>query len=245
MGMIVMRSMQNIASTGRTILATIHQPNVDIFSKFQSLLLLQRGGHTVFFGELGEDQGKLINYFQSIDGVEAIPDGYNAATWMLDVIAHPDIDFPVRYRNSELKDQTDAELEDDIERLSGNVFTPGGRAAAEKNKETTYVLGYGSQVKLLASRMGAHYWRSPDFSFSRLMVISLISVIMGCIFVQQDYKTVADTQSRIAVISFTLMLGGTYNLYTIIPFMTEQRANFYRERSSGMYATWFCHGHLG
>lgn len=33
-----------------------------------------------------------------------------------------------------------------------------------------------------------------------------------------------------------VMLGGIYNLYTMIPFFTSQRAVFYRERSAGMYS---------
>ena len=94
------------------------------------------------------------------------------------------------------------------------------------------------QVRVLTVRLWLHYWRSPDFSFSRLLVIAFTSFLLGSIFMNQHYTTVADVQSRVTVIAFTIKLGGTYNLYTIIPFTTAQRAIFYRERSSGMYGTW-------
>ncbi|TDH73028.1 uncharacterized protein CCR75_009633 [Bremia lactucae] len=41
--LIVMRGIQSIVRTGRTVLCTIHQPSIVIFDFFDGLLLLQRG----------------------------------------------------------------------------------------------------------------------------------------------------------------------------------------------------------
>ncbi|CAI0540638.1 unnamed protein product [Linum tenue] len=57
---IVMRTVRNTVDTGRTVVCTIHQPSIDIFEAFDEL-------------------GKGIN------GVPPIRDGYNPATWMLEV----------------------------------------------------------------------------------------------------------------------------------------------------------------
>ena len=48
-----MRAIRNIASAGRTVVCTIHQPSEEIFGMFDNLLLLQRGGEVVYFGDLG------------------------------------------------------------------------------------------------------------------------------------------------------------------------------------------------
>ena len=48
---IVMRTVRNIVNTGRTIVCTIHQPSIDIFESFDELLLLKRGGQTIYAGE--------------------------------------------------------------------------------------------------------------------------------------------------------------------------------------------------
>ncbi len=49
---IVMRTVRNIVNTGRTIVCTIHQPSIDIFESFDELLLLKRGGQTIYAGML-------------------------------------------------------------------------------------------------------------------------------------------------------------------------------------------------
>ncbi|KAE9170400.1 hypothetical protein PF002_g30102 [Phytophthora fragariae] len=51
---LIMDGVRKVADTGRTILCTIHQPSAEVFGVFDSLLLLKRGGETVFAGELAE-----------------------------------------------------------------------------------------------------------------------------------------------------------------------------------------------
>lgn len=41
---IVIRAVKNVALDGRTVMVTIHQPSIDIFESFDSLVLLQLGG---------------------------------------------------------------------------------------------------------------------------------------------------------------------------------------------------------
>ncbi|KAA3458581.1 ABC transporter G family member 31-like [Gossypium australe] len=94
---IVIRAVRNTVDTGRTVVCTIHQPSIDIFEAFDELLLLKRGGRVIYGGKLGVRSQILIDYFQvtyiltiaiiifRIDGIPSIPDGYNPATWMLEI----------------------------------------------------------------------------------------------------------------------------------------------------------------
>ena len=59
---IVMRVLQKVARSGRVVVATIHQPSIAIFQRFDDLLLLKRGGEVVFFGELGPSAENLIKF---------------------------------------------------------------------------------------------------------------------------------------------------------------------------------------
>ena len=42
----------------------IHQPSAELFQVFDRLLLLRKGGETVYFGDLGRNATTLINYFE-------------------------------------------------------------------------------------------------------------------------------------------------------------------------------------
>jgi ABC-type multidrug transport system ATPase subunit len=80
-----MRVVRNIVNKHRTIVCTIHQPSAEIFLNFDELLLLKRGGSTIYYGPLGEESATLVDYFESIDGAKRLQRGYNPATFMLEV----------------------------------------------------------------------------------------------------------------------------------------------------------------
>ncbi|KAL2344926.1 hypothetical protein Fmac_006211 [Flemingia macrophylla] len=104
---IVMRTVRNTVDTGRTVVCTIHQPSIDIFESFDELLLMKQGGQEIYVGPLGHHSSHLISYFEGIHGVNKIKDGYNPATWMLEVTTSAKemelgIDFAEVYINSDL-----------------------------------------------------------------------------------------------------------------------------------------------
>ncbi|OQD89391.1 hypothetical protein PENANT_c002G07605 [Penicillium antarcticum] len=53
--------LKRLARSGQAILCTIHQPSAVLFQQFDNLLLLAKGGQTVYFGEIGEDSATLIH----------------------------------------------------------------------------------------------------------------------------------------------------------------------------------------
>lgn len=74
---------------------------------FDELLLLKRGGHAIFFGELGPRAQGLMDYFQGIKGVQRMHEHQNPSTWMLQISRAPEerrlgIDFGEAYRKSDL-----------------------------------------------------------------------------------------------------------------------------------------------
>jgi hypothetical protein len=74
---------------------------------FDELLLLARGGRTIYHGALGRNSQQLIDYFTATPGVVPPRSGLNPATWMLDVSsvgsqAALGVDFADVYSSSEL-----------------------------------------------------------------------------------------------------------------------------------------------
>lgn len=83
------------------------QAHLFCLQAFDELLLLQRGGSTLYAGALGEDSRDLITYFEKL-GSPRITPGYNPATWMLEnttasVEEKQDISFAEQFLDSELK----------------------------------------------------------------------------------------------------------------------------------------------
>lgn len=62
----VMDVVKRVAETGRAVICTIHQPSLTVFSYFDHLLLLKRGGRTVYFGPTGQDCQAVLEYFSSV-----------------------------------------------------------------------------------------------------------------------------------------------------------------------------------
>ncbi|KAK8664212.1 hypothetical protein V6N13_084010 [Hibiscus sabdariffa] len=114
---IVMRTVRNTVDTGRTVVCTIHQPSIDIFEAFDELFLMKRGGQEIYVGPLGHHSKHLIDYFEGIEGVSKIKDGYNPATWMLEVSTTAQeltlgVDFADIYKKSDLYRRNKALIED-------------------------------------------------------------------------------------------------------------------------------------
>ncbi|GAB9476807.1 Atp-binding protein, partial [Globisporangium polare] len=173
---VIMDGVRKVANTGRTIVCTIHQPSTEVFMLFDSLLLLKRGGETVFFGDLGKNASELIKYFERVDGVEALDDGYNPATWMLEVIGAgvgnaKDTDFVALFKDSENKRVLDVEMEKEgVSRPSPSIpaLEFGSKRAATE----------ATQMKFLIKRFFDMYWRTPSYNLTRF----IISLIMGLLF---------------------------------------------------------------
>lgn len=67
-----MSAIRNVALSGRTVMVTIHQPSIEIFESFDTLLLLQRGGRTTYFGPLGQESSMLVAYLQAVPGKDTL-----------------------------------------------------------------------------------------------------------------------------------------------------------------------------
>ncbi|CAH0475178.1 unnamed protein product [Peronospora belbahrii] len=230
--LIVMRGVQSIARTGRTVLCTIHQPSISIFELFDGLLLLQRGGYTAYFGDLGVDSVKMLEYFASIPGTMEIRPQYNPATYMLEVIGAGigrDVkDYSVEYKNSELyksnRERTLllAEASDEFVRHSTLNYDP-------------IATGFCNQLSELTKKQQLTYWRNPQYNSMRMFLFPLFGVIFGTTFFQLSADSVKRIDSHIGLIYNSMDFIGVINLMTVLEVTCAERAVFYRERMSNYY----------
>ncbi|KAK2969189.1 hypothetical protein RJ640_025902 [Escallonia rubra] len=231
---IVMRTVRNTVDTGRTVVCTIHQPSIEIFEAFDELLLMKRGGRVIYGGNLGEKSQTMINYFQGIHGITPIRDGYNPATWMLDIstpAAEQRIgqDFAEIYRNS---DQF-REVEASIEQMSIPV------SGSEPLKfATIYSQDALSQFRICIWKQFLVYWRSPPYNAVRLFFTTLSALILGSIF--WDIGSKRDNTQDLFVVMGALysavLFLGVNNSSSVQPVVSIERTVFYREKAAGMYS---------
>ncbi|XP_061980777.1 ABC transporter G family member 31 [Populus nigra] len=231
---IVMRTVRNTVDTGRTVVCTIHQPSIDIFEAFDELLLMKRGGRVIYGGKLGVHSKIMIDYFQGIKGVPPCPDGYNPATWMLEVTT-PTVeervgeDFAELYRKSSQYREVEASI----------LHLSSPPAGSEPLKfESTYARDALSQFYICLWKQNLVYWRSPQYNGVRLCFTVIAALILGSVFWNIGSKR--DSTQALSVVMGALysscMFLGVNNASSVQPVVSIERTVFYREKAAGMYS---------
>ncbi|TQE09771.1 hypothetical protein C1H46_004545 [Malus baccata] len=182
---IVMREVRNTVDTGRTVVCTIHQPSIDIFDAFDELFVLKKGGQEIYVGSLGRHSCNLIKYFEGIDNVSKIRDGYNPATWMLEVTSSAkemamEIDFAEVYKNSELY------------RRNKELITELSTTASDSKDlhfPTQYSQPFLTQCIACLWKQHWSYWHNPLYTAIKLIYTTFVAMMFGTMFWNLGSKT--------------------------------------------------------
>uniref|UniRef100_A0A803MQ74 ABC transporter domain-containing protein n=1 Tax=Chenopodium quinoa TaxID=63459 RepID=A0A803MQ74_CHEQI len=231
---IIMRVVRNTVNTGRTVICTIHQPSIDIFESFDELFLLKQGGQVLYAGPIGYRCHQLIRYFEEINGVPKIREGYNPAIWVLEVTSRTQeeqlrLDFAAIYMNSELY-RTNKAL---ISELS--IPPPNSE---DLHFPTSYPQTYLTQWKMCLWRQYKSCWRNIAHNGVRFLITLAAAFMFGVVFWKIGSKrdTQIDVVGGIGAIYISTMFIGAQTSGGVIPVMNSNKPAFYREKSSGLYA---------
>ena len=244
--LIVLRVIRKIASRGRSVVATIHQPSAELFSRFDRVLLLQTGGRAVYFGPGAQN---LVDYVLALPVDEAAgqsrlaPPGpdTNPAVWMLGAIGAgasgaekaalpPYADL---YTASALHAANAAVI---AELSSPRAHEPTSAAAAVAESDSVYARSLGRQLLVVTRRVLVHSWRDAAFTVTKSFSALMLGVILGIVFLQLDDNDESGMLSRVALLfSAQAFLGYTVGS-SAQPVIFKLREAFYRERSSNTYA---------
>ncbi|KAF5931063.1 hypothetical protein HYC85_031936 [Camellia sinensis] len=231
---IVMRTVRNTVDTGRTVVCTIHQPSIDIFEAFDELLLMKRGGNVIYAGPLGRHSHKLVEYFEAVPGVPKITEGYNPATWMLDVSstaveAQLDVDFAEIYANSDLYRRN--------QELIKELSTPA-LGTNDLYFPTKYSQSFLTQCLACFWKQHWSYWRNSQYNAIRFFMTIVIGIIFGVIFLGKGSK-IQQQQDLLNLLGATysaILFLGASNANAVQIVVAVERTVFYRERAAGMYS---------
>ncbi|CAH1435800.1 unnamed protein product [Lactuca virosa] len=232
---IVMRTVRNTVDTGRTVVCTIHQPSIDIFESFDELILMKMGGQIIYAGPLGKNSHKLVEYFESISGVPKINDGYNPATWVLEVTSlgiesQLDVDYAEIYFNSSLYQRNQEVIKELSTPLSGSK---------DLFFHTEYAQPFLVQCKACFWKQHLSYWRNPQYNVTRFVTTILIAAIFGAVFLNKGKKMEKqqDLLNMLGALYAAVVFLGAINQNAVQPIVAVERTVFYRERAAGMYSS--------
>ncbi|KUF91865.1 CBL-interacting serine/threonine-protein kinase 11 [Phytophthora nicotianae] len=237
---LIMDGVRKVANTGRTVVCTIHQPSTEVFSVFDSLLLLKRGGETVFAGELGKNASEMIAYFESIDGVAKLEENYNPATWMLEVIG-----AGVGNSNGDKTDFVKVfQASKHFQFLQSNLDREGVTRPSPDLPELTYsdkrAATEMTQARFLIQRFFRMYWRTASYNLTRFFLAFTLGLLFGVTYVSAEYTSYAGINSGMGMLFCTTGFIGFIAFTSVMPIASEDRLAFYRERASQTYnALWY------
>ncbi|KAK3287471.1 hypothetical protein CYMTET_5016 [Cymbomonas tetramitiformis] len=220
--------MTRIARSGRTIVCTIHQPSSEIFFHFDSLLLLRKGGETVFFGKLGAECSALTQYLRNLPGgVDHLSEGMNPAVWMLDVIStYHARDIAVEYTSSELCAEN---LASAVKHMDTKLI--------EMDFASPFATSLSHQMYHMIVRAMVDYWRSPDYNLTRLVFCLGSGLAFGSLWkgAGENCETVSDVLTAMGGLFMSIFFPGIVFLVLVVPVFVHDRAVFYREKASHTY----------
>ncbi|KAI1490494.1 ABC-2 type transporter [Biscogniauxia mediterranea] len=229
----IVRFLKKLAAAGQAILCTIHQPNAALFENFDRLLLLQRGGRCVYFGDIGKDAHVLRDYLARHGAVAGPSD--NIAEYMLEAVGAGsaprvgDKDWGDIWSESpEL-----ANVKDTI-----SQFKEARKEAASRvdpSMEREYASPLLHQIKVVIRRTNIAFWRSPNYLFTRIFNHIAIGVLTGLTYLQLDDSR-ASLQYKVFVMFQITVLPALLMPQVEVMFVIK-RAIFFREQLSKMYST--------
>lgn len=227
--------MEKLTRNGQAILCTVHQPSSLLFQRFDRLLLLAKGGRTVYFGDIGKDSHVLLDYFAR-NGAPACPPGANPAEYMLEAIgaapgAQTSIDWPAVWRSS--KEYADVQTE--LGKLRELANQPSAAMDSSDANHQTFAAPFWTQFRAVALRVAQQYWRTPSYIYSKAVLTIGTAFVIGFSFFKaaNSMQGLQNQMFGVFIFLFTVI----QLLYQIMPVFVQQRTLYEaRERQSKTYA---------
>ena len=225
----IVHFLRRLAATGETILCTIHQPSSILFEHFDRLLLLARGGHTTYFGDLGEDSQTLIKYFERNGAYKCSPDA-NPAEYILDVVGSSQntTDWGEIWKNS----PEAVAINEEVERLHTLEEERGSHGLGDDDDDQ-YATTTAYQLKLVFKRMLLSYWRDYEYNLTRFALQITSALIIGFTFYRLGNDTL-NLQNRVFAVFQTSVIS-ILVINQVQPQFVRQRLWYSREASTNQY----------
>lgn len=224
------RFLRKLADIGQAILVTIHQPSAQLFAQFDTLLLLARGGKTVYFGDIGDHAATLKDYFAR-QGLICPPED-NPAEFMIDVTSgslSQGRDWHQIWSESPECALRAAELDQIIADAAAKP------SATENDNGSEFSVSLWEQTKIVTQRMNVALYRNTGYVNNKLVLHIVLGLFNGFSFWKIGH-TVAGLQMRLfAIFNYVFVAPGVINQLQPL-FISRRDIYDAREKKSRMYS---------
>ncbi|KAK3113229.1 hypothetical protein LTR53_009685 [Teratosphaeriaceae sp. CCFEE 6253] len=224
----IVRFLRKLADAGQAVLVTIHQPSASLFSQFDVLLLLARGGKTVYFGDVGENASTIKDYFGR-HGIHC-PKTSNPAEFMIDVVSGGlggGRDFNKIWLES-------PEHEAVVQELQQLTSDAASRPPGSVDDGREFATSLWEQTKLVSKRMNISLYRNTGYAINKFNLHIFSALFNGFSFWMIGDSVIGLQLRLFALFNFIFVAPGV--IAQLQPLFLEKRDIFeVREKKSKMY----------
>ncbi|KAI4100558.1 MAG: hypothetical protein L6R37_005390 [Teloschistes peruensis] len=224
-----LRFLRKLAAVGQAVLVTIHQPSASLFKEFDTLLLLARGGKTVYFGDIGEEASILKAYFAR-NGAPC-PHEVNPAEHMIDVVSGA---------ASQGRDWNQIWLDSPEHKGVSQEVDRIVKEAASKPPGTSddgyeFAMPLWQQTKLVTHRMNVALYRNTEYVNNKF-ALHIGSALFNGFSFWKIGNGVSDLQLKLfTIFNFIFVAPGV--IAQLQPLFIDRRDIYeFREKKSKMYS---------
>ncbi|KDQ56593.1 hypothetical protein JAAARDRAFT_58879 [Jaapia argillacea MUCL 33604] len=228
----IMTFLRSLADNGQAILCTIHQPSSELFHVFDRLLLLRKGGQTVYFGDVGHNSVTMIDYFER-NGSRHCASTENPAEFMLDVIgAGATATSNIDWHNIWIHSNEFKALQQSLDQIH---YEGRQRPPVEATFHSDFSTSWPYQLTQLVTRDSKAIWRDPTYIMSKLMLNIAGGLFVGFSFYKSK-TTLQGTQNKLFTIFISSLMSIPMANQLQVPFINRRDIYQVRERPSRMYS---------
>ncbi|KAL0930058.1 multidrug resistance protein [Colletotrichum truncatum] len=224
------RFLRKLASAGQAILVTIHQPSAQLFSQFDSLLLLAKGGKTTYFGPIGENGNTIKGYFERY-GEPCSPEE-NPAEYIINVVSGAGQQSHQDWNKVWLESPEHARLTEELD----NIITTGASREPEQHTDDgqEFAASMWTQVRLVTHRMNISLFRNTEYINNKFALHITLPLLNGFSFWMIGDR-LTDLQMNLFSI-FNLIFVAPGVISQLQPLFIDRRDIYEaREKKSKMY----------
>jgi ABC-type multidrug transport system ATPase subunit len=223
------RFLKKLAAVGQAVLVTIHQPSASLFAQFDTLLLLAKGGKTVYFGDIGDNAATVKGYFGRYGA--PCPPSANPAEHMIDVVSGS----LSQGRDWNQVWLASPEHEKIVQELDYIISDAAAKEPGTVDDGHEFATPLWEQIKLVTRRDNVSLYRNTQYINNKFMLHIGTALFNGFTFWMIG-DTVADLQLRLfTIFNFIFVAPGVIN--QLQPLFIDRRDIYEtREKKSKMYS---------